>query len=185
MELIYYPGESGPEERFSFFVIAEDDDGMENLSELRLIHDRAGLEWIISSDDWVHYEDDNKHWIGTRSISMQGRETLPRGQYRAALINKGGEKTERIFVFDAPEDPRFPYPYFRIEEGRYSIDSKYPVNVFLVYDLQGNILRSVPAPNDEGRTADLGLPNNARLLALWAQDEDYSTSALTEAIALR
>ena len=185
IELIYYPGNSKPQERFSFFVIAEDDDGMDNLAELRLIHDREGLEWIITRDDWIHYEEEGKHWIGTRSISMQDDQNLPRGQYRAVLFNKGGEKSERLMVFDIPPDPRFPYPYFKIEDSRYTIESKYPVNSFLVYDQQGNIIKTMPVPNPEGRTADLGLPNNARFLALWSQDEVYHTSAMTELLPIR
>ena len=184
IELIYYPGDK-PQEYFSFFVIAEDDDGMENLSELRLYHDREGLEWIISSEDWVHHEENGKHWVGTRSIAMAVNETLPRGQYRAVLINKGGERSERLFVFDAPEDSRYPFPFFSIENGRYRTDSRYPQNSFLVYDQQGNVLRTVPAPNSEGSIAELGLPSNARLLALWARDEQYHTAALTEAVSSR
>ncbi|MCL2833692.1 MAG: hypothetical protein FWD78_11020 [Treponema sp.] len=185
IELVYYPGTPMPQERFSFFVIAEDDDGMENLAELRLYNDREGLQWVISSDDWVQYEEDGKHWVGSRSITMYGDGILPRGQYRAVLINKGGEKTERLFVFDVPEDPRFPYPFLQIDSGRYSIDSKYPVNSFIVYDQQGNILRTVTVPKNEGSIAELNLPSNARLLALWAQDEQYHTSALTEAVSYR
>ena len=185
MELIYYPGDTGPLERFSFFIIAEDDDGIENLAEIRLIHDNYGLEWIIGSEDWVHYENEGKNWIGTRSISMQNNEILPRGQYRAVLYNKGGEKSERLFVFDASRDPRFPYPFFRIENGRYMVESRYPANSFLVYDQQGNVLRTISVPDSEGSIAELGLPNNARFLALWAQDEFYSTSAMTEALAIR
>jgi hypothetical protein len=174
-----------PQERFSFFIIAEDDDGMDNLAELRLIHDREGLEWIIGCDDWVHYEEDGKHWVGTRSISMPADESLPRGQYRAVLFNKGGEKSERLFVFDVPADPRFPYPFFSMEDARFRIDSRYPVNSFLVYDQQGNIIRTMTVPNSEGRTADLGLPGNARFLALWSQDEVYHTSAMSELLPMR
>ncbi|MDR0314221.1 MAG: hypothetical protein LBI14_11575 [Treponema sp.] len=185
IEMVYYPGETRPVERFSFFVIAEDDDGMDNLDELRLYHDRDGLEWIINSQDWVHHEEDGRHWIGSRAIAMTGDRTLPRGQYRAVLFNKGGEKTERSFTFDAPEYQRLPYPSFRLEGGNYSIDSRYPLNSFIVYDQQGNVLRTIPVSNTEGSTADLNLPNGARLLALWARDEAYRTSALTEAISLR
>jgi hypothetical protein len=185
IELVYYPGEIRPMERFSFFVIAEDDDGMDNLEELRLYHDRDGLEWIISSEDWVHLVEDGRHWIGSRAIAMIGDRTLPRGQYRAVLFNKGGEKTERTFTFDAPEYQRFPYPSFRLDGGNYSIDSRYPLNSFIVYDQRGNVLRTIPVFNAEGSTADLHLSNDARLLALWARDEVYRTSALTEAISLR
>jgi len=124
MELVYYPGETIPQEHFSFFVIAEDDDGMENLSELRLCHDREGLEWIIDNEEWIHHEENGKHWIGSRSITMGAGETLPRGQYRAVLINKGGERSERIFIFDIPEDPLYPFPVLRIEDGRYRVDTR-------------------------------------------------------------
>ena len=80
IELIYYPVDDRPQERFSFFVIAEDDDGMENLSELHLINDREGLEWILASEDWVHLEEGGRHWIGSRSIAMVEGAVLPRGQ---------------------------------------------------------------------------------------------------------
>ena len=185
IDLIYYPGEQMPQERFSFFVIAEDDDGIENLSELRLYHDREGLEWIINSEDWVHYENEEKHWVGSRAIAMFENETLPRGQYRAVLYNKGGEKSERLFTFDTPVNPRFPFPTLQIEGGYYRTDSKYPANSFIVYDLQGNILRTIPVPVAEGNTADLRLPSNARFMALWAQDERFQTSALTDVVSLR
>jgi hypothetical protein len=184
IELVYYPGETRTEERFSFFVIAEDDDGIDNLDELRLYHDRDGLEWIISHEDWVYLEEGGRNWIGSRGIAMIEDRTLPRGQYRAALFNKGGEKTEQLFTFDAPESPRFPYPSFRLVEGNYSINSRYPENFFIVYDQQGNVIRTVSVFNTEGNVEEFTLPNNARLLALWARDEVYHTSALTEALAL-
>jgi hypothetical protein len=185
MELIYYPGEGRPLERFSFFVIAEDDDGFENLSELHLINDREGLEWILDSKDWIHHEENGRHWIGSRSITMTSAEILPRGQYKAMLVNKGGEKTLRSLTFDAPDTPRFPYPSLRITDGRYRIDSGYPVNSLIAYDQQGNILRTIVVTDTEGSTANLNVPGGTRLLALWAQDSEYHTSALTEAVAFR
>jgi len=185
IELTYYPVDGRPQERFSFFVVAEDDDGIENLRELRLSHDREGLEWILNSDDWVSHEENGRHWIGSRSIAMAGGDILPRGQYRAMLINKGGEQSERTITFDAPESPRYPFPTLQIDEGRYTINSRYPVNSFIVYDQQGGILRTLPARNMEGPVSDFSAPGGARLVALWAQDEEYHTSALTEAVSFR
>jgi hypothetical protein len=174
-----------PQERFSIFVIAEDDDGLENLKELQFINDREGLEWILDSEDWIHYEESGRHWIGSRSIAMTGNGILPRGQYRAVLVNKGGEKTERTITFDAPESSRFPYPSLQIVEGNYSINSSYPENFFIAYDQQGNLLRTIAISNTEGRIMDLNIPSAARLLALWAQDREYHTAALTEALSFR
>jgi hypothetical protein len=184
MELVYYPGEQRPEERYTFFILPEDDDGIENLAELQLHHDRAGLRWTISSDDWVNHEDgEGKTWIGSRSIAMPENETLPRGRYRAVLINKGGERAERSFSFDAPEDPRYPFPFLFIGEGMYRIDSAYPVHRLICYDQQGNIVETLLLSGLEGSLQDL--PDNGRSAALWAEDPEYRVSALTEALALR
>ena len=101
------------------------------------------------------------------------------------LVNKGGERTERNITFDAPENPRYPFPSLLIVDGRYSIDSMYPENFFIVYDQQGNILRTLSIFSTEGDISELNIPSNARLLALWAQDSEYHTSALTEAVSLR
>jgi hypothetical protein len=185
LQLVYYQGEDGPEERFSFFVIPQDDDGVENLDELRLYHDREGLAWTLTSQDWVRYDEENHTWIGSRSIAMSGGEGLPRGQYRAELVNKGGEKTERAFTFDAPADSRFPFPDLRVSEGRYTVESRYPENKFICYDSQGNSVRVISLPALSGSLSSLNLPSAVRSIALWANDGEYSTSALTSMTAVR
>jgi hypothetical protein len=185
IELVYYQESGGPKERFSFFVISEDDDGLENLDELRLHHDREGLRWTLKSNDWISYEEEGKTWIGSRSIAMSGDDTLPRGQYRAVLVNKAGEKTERAFTFDAPESSRFPFPRLSITEGRYEADSKYPENQFICYDERGNFIKTLPLINPVGIVSELDIPSNVRTVALWADDPEYSTAALTAMVSIR
>ncbi|GHV61141.1 hypothetical protein AGMMS49587_04510 [Spirochaetia bacterium] len=172
-------------ERFSFFVISEDDNGLENLADLRLYHDREGLRWILNSDDWVSYESEGQTWIGSRSIAMSGDDTLPRGQYRAVLVNKGGEKTERTFTFDAPENNRFPFPRLSVTEGQYQADSKYPENKFICYDEQGNFIKTIPLGNLAGGISELDIPSSVRTVALWADDPEYFTSALTDMVSIQ
>ncbi|GHV71142.1 hypothetical protein AGMMS49928_21680 [Spirochaetia bacterium] len=185
MELVYYQGEERPEERFSFFVIPEDDDGVENLDEMFLYHDREGLRWSFGPGDWESYEADGTAWIGSRSIAMQDNGILPRGQYRAVLVNKGGERTERNFTFDAPPDPRFPFPFLSVSGGVYRIDSSWPENRFICYDGQGNFLMVKPLDRLEGPVASLDLPAGVRGVALWAVDSSLATSALTDVVPLR
>jgi hypothetical protein len=189
MELVYYleGGEDRkPVERYSFFILPEDDDGIENLAELYLYNDREGLRWLFDSGDWIGFTDgEEKTWIGSRNVAMMDDARLPRGQYRAALINKGGERAERRFTFDAPEDPRYPFPYLRIAEGKYSVDSRYPLHHLIVYDERGNILETLPLDSLEGRLQDLKIPNNGRTAALWAEDPEYHVSAMTEVVSLR
>ena len=185
MELVYYSGEESPEERFSFFVMPEDDDGVENLSELYLYHDREGLRWFINSEDWVKYEEDGKTWIGSRNIAMMGSEHLPRGQYRAVLITKGGEQTERKFTFDGPEESPYPFPFLSISGGIYRVDSQYPLNHLLCYDQEGNVVQTITITAIDGNIRDLRLAGNVRSAALWAEDPEYAISALTDAVILR
>lgn len=185
LELVYYPGSAGPEERFTFFVLPEDDDGIENLAELQLCHDREGLRWVLTPEDWISFEEEGRIWVGTRSIAMTGNEGLPRGLYRAILINKGGERSERNFAFDAPANSRFPFPVLRINEGRYQIESQYPSNKFVCYDAQGNALGTVNLTGPAGPLSSLSLPPDTRSIALWAEDPEYLSSAMTDMVSVR
>ena len=185
IQLVYYQDNERPQERFSFFIIPEDEEGVENLEELYLYHDREQLRWHVTSDDWVTYVNEGTTWIGTRSIAVGENERLPRGQFRAVLVNKGGEKSERNFTFDAPEDPRFPFPTLEISGGRYTAASAYPSNRLICYDEKGAHVFSVNLASLSGSIQDLGIPSQARTAALWAEDAQYFTSALTYVTALR
>jgi hypothetical protein len=185
LELVYYQSSAGTEERFTFFVLPEDDDGIENLAELHLRHDREGLRWVLRPEDWISFEEEGRIWIGSRSIAMIGNEGLPRGLYRAILINKGGEKTERTFAFDAPANSRFPFPVLRIDKDRYQVESQYPANKFICYDAQGNAIRVLSLTSLEGPLSSLGLPQDTRSIALWAEDSEYLSSAMTDLAATR
>jgi hypothetical protein len=174
-----YQSDRGQQERFSFFIIPRDDDGLDNLSELYLYHDREQLRWEIKSDEWVSYTQDGRTWIGTRSISVR-EGGLPRGVYRAVLVNKGGERTERNFTFDG--DIRFPFPELNISEGAYTVNSQWPANRLICYDSSGEYSGTVDLSVLKGSVSDLKMPANARTAALWAEDEINFCSAFTSAV---
>jgi hypothetical protein len=184
MRLVYYQGQEGPEERFSFFVLPDDDDGIEDVAELYLYHDGEGLAWHINSDDWISNEEEGQVWVGTYNIAMVDNGVLPRGQFRAVLTDKGGERSERTFSFDAPEEPRYPFPFLYVGEGRYRIDSAYPEHYFICYDGQGLSLGAVPVGASEGELRSLNLPSNTRAVALWDDDSEYYISALTDVVSV-
>ncbi|MDR0473243.1 MAG: hypothetical protein LBH43_06190 [Treponema sp.] len=181
---LFQDGET-PQERLCFFIIAEDEDGIENLDDLYLYHDREQLRWQLKSEDWITYSQDGKTWIGSRSLAMESGESFPRGQYRAVLINKGGERSQKNFSFDAPEESRYPFPSLEISDGVYTVDSSYPENRFICYDNQGNYISSLKLIKLSGNVSDLTIPQNARSVALWAEDPLYFTSALTNVASLR
>jgi len=185
MEKTYHWGTERPERRYSFFILSEDDDGIENLSELHLFHDRDGLRWLFTPEDWIQFEEDGRTWIGSRHIAMAAGAHLPRGQFRAVLLNMGGERTERNFTFDVPEVSPHPFPSFYISDGLFRLDSSYPVNRLLSYDDQGNIAQTITLTATTGYIHELNLSHNIIGVSLWAEDPLYRISALTEVIALR
>ncbi|MCL2374493.1 MAG: hypothetical protein FWC65_04555 [Treponema sp.] len=185
MEKAYMWSTDGPQRRYSFFVLCEDDDGIENLSELHLFHDREGLRWLITSEDWIRFDEGGRNWIGSRHIAMHGGDHLPRGQFRAVLVNLGGERTERNFAFDVPEDSPHPFPWFSIQDGLFALDSLYPVNRLIAYDEQGDIVNTVTLTQIAGYLHDLNLPLNVIGVSLWAEDPLLRISALTEVVAVR
>jgi hypothetical protein len=182
--MVYYQNESKPQERFSFFVMPDDDDGFEDIAELRLYHDREGLSWKLTAEDWIAYEVNAKTWIGSYSLAMVDDEPLPRGQFRAVIVDKGGEQSERVFAFDAPDEPRYPFPFLTIENGRYLVESGYPEHSFICYDAQGEYVNTMPLQILDGIITELGLPSNVKGVALWAEDDEYLVSALTNIVSL-
>jgi hypothetical protein len=184
MRMVYYQGEGKPEERFSFFVMPEDDDGFEDIAEVRLYHDLEGLSWKLAAEDWVSFEVNGKTWVGSHSIAMLDDEPLPRGQFRAVLVDKGGEQSERVFAFDAPDDPRYPFPFLTIENGRYLVESGYPEHSFIYYNAQGEYVSTAPIQVLDGALTELKLSSDVKALALWAEDPEYMVSALTNIVSL-
>ncbi|MDR1176947.1 MAG: hypothetical protein LBK83_15920 [Treponema sp.] len=198
IQLVYYQGEteSGsstgaagrsipPEERYSFFVIPDAEDGIDDIEEMYFYHDKQELRWHIGREDWIIHEYEETTWIGTRAIAMPGNETLPRGQFRAVIINRGGEKSERLFTFDAPAGNLHPFPFLEISDGSWRIDSAYQKNRFICYDIEGSFIKVQELEDRDGLVSELNLPQEVRTVALWAEDPEYSTSALTDAARVR
>jgi hypothetical protein len=183
IKLVLYQGQGDeePSEYFSFFIIPEDDDGLENLDELYLFHDREQLRWQIKSDEWINYTHDGREWIGTRSIAV-AEGSLPRGVFRAVLVNKGGESSERSFTYDG--EVRFPFPEITIYDGFYIIHSEWPINRLVCYDRTGNYSRTITLTSLSGSISELRLPSSVRSVALWAEDEDNFCSAFTNVVPI-
>jgi len=182
LQLVLYQGKDGPQENYSFFILPEDEDGIDNLDELYLYHDREQLRWNIKSDEWQRFTQDGKDWIGTRSFTVREGE-LPRGLFRAVLVNKGGESVERSFTYDGAV--RYPFPEIEITDGVYNVNSQWPVNRLVCYDNTGNYLAVVNLTSKSGQVSDLKLQSNARTAALWAEDEANFCSAFTNVVSLR
>jgi len=181
IKLILYQTEEGYQEHYSFFILPEDEDGIDNLDELYLFHDRDQLRWKISSEDWIRSAHDGKDWIGTRSITVND-ETLPRGMFRAVLVNKSGESSERSFTFDG--NVRFTFPELEIVNNMYTVSSNWPINRLVCYDSAGNYVSTINIESKTGNLSQLRLPSSVRTVALWAEDNENFCSAFTNVVPI-
>ncbi|MCL2185796.1 MAG: hypothetical protein FWB86_08100 [Treponema sp.] len=181
IQLVLYQGTPDPVQHFSFFIIPEDTDGIENLDELYLFHDKEQLRWMINKDDWVTHTHEGKEWIGTRSLAIKDGE-LPKGVFRAVLVNKGGESSERSFTYDG--NVRFPFPELEITGGYYTVKSEWPVNRLVCYDRTGNYNSTVVLNSLSGSISQLRLSQSITTAALWAEDENNFCSAFTNAVSI-
>jgi len=183
LKLILYQDDSeiGYSERFSFFILPEDDDGLENLDELYIYHDKDQLRWRMKSDEWVSYKHEGKDWIGTRSLSNHDGK-LPKGVFRAVLVSKGGESGERNFTFDG--NVKFPFPEIEIISGVYTINSEWPLNKLICYDRSGNYSNTIDLNSLSGNISSLNLSQTVRSVALWTEDEANFCSAITNAVTI-
>ncbi|MDR1231950.1 MAG: hypothetical protein LBK61_11205 [Spirochaetaceae bacterium] len=179
MKLVYYQNDTGFDERLTFFVLPDDPDGTDDVDELYLYHDLEGLSWKLTSADWIQRQQDNRLWIGAYGLAPPPGEKLPSGLYRAVIIDKGGEKSERTFGFDVPDTPHYPFPELTIADGEYTIKSDYPELRFIGFGTDGTYLSTVNVSAFSGRVADIGFANNITSFALWADDSERSTAALT------
>jgi len=184
IELVYYENGGKPVERFTFFILPNDNDGLEDLDELWLYHDWEGLSWRLTGNEWIKEIVGRETWIGTRAIAVEDGP-LPRGQFRAVLVDKGGSRTEKLLSFDAPAEQKRPFPFLSVAGDRYHIESQYPQQNLLVYDNEGNYLLTVMPASKEGSLSALGLPSQAESLSLWARDPSRSVSAFTDIVPLR
>jgi hypothetical protein len=188
LSLVYYEEEDKVRERYTLFVLPQDDDGFQDLGYLYLIHDFESLQWKLTSDDWVREDIKGQTWIGSRAITMgdgSGSETLPRGSFRVVLEDKGGSRGERAVAFDGPEQPEKTFPVFSVSAGTYSASSTYPANYLLCFNRGGEYLNPVPLPALGGRIAELRLGNEVEQVCLWAEDPERSVSCLTKRVPLR
>jgi hypothetical protein len=178
-KLVYYQTETGYEERLTFFVLPDDPDGPEDVDELYLYHDLEGISWKMTSVDWIQRQQDNRLWIGAYGLAPPPGEKIPSGLYRAVVIDKGGEKSERTFGFDTPETPNYPFPELTVAAGEYTVTCDYPEKYFIGFGEDGSYLSTVPVPGVTGRVKDLRFAGNVVSFALWADDPERSTAALT------
>jgi hypothetical protein len=141
--------DGGREERLSFFSSVADGDGVGDIEYLFLVHDASELSWTLDQDSWVRHEEGTSVWIGSNGLRAPAG-IIPRGRYRAVLVDRAGERVERSVMVSAPGTGEYALPSVNAEGDSVSVRSPYPVNTALFLDPGGNVVGS--ASVGTGRT---------------------------------
>ncbi len=109
-------------EQLILHILADDEDGFEELYEMYVIHDARELYWRVTSEEWGEFLVDNKTWIGVNALKREAGTPLPRGEYRVLLRDLSGYEDERKFTLSAR---KLRYTYAALPTMRFEKDVGY------------------------------------------------------------
>ena len=161
-------GDTGQrEERLSFFASLQDQDGIGDIEYLYILHDESELLWTLTLDNWVQRDEGDSVWLGSNGLEPGDDGLMPRGRYRAVVVDKGGERDERSFNLSAPLTITYALPVLARAGSQVTLNSPYQVNTLFFLDPADNPVKTVGIN-----------PGTSSLDALWG-DPSWRTAAYT------
>jgi hypothetical protein len=155
------------EERLSVFAAVRDQDGIGDIEYLYIMHDESELYWTLTMDTWVQREEGGTVWLGSNGLEAEDSGLIPRGRYRALIVDKAGERNERPFSLSAPATADFSLPSIRLSAGQVTLESAYQMNTLFFLDPADNPVKTVSLD-----------PGESSMNALWG-DTNWRTAAYT------
>jgi len=77
------------------FVMADDDDGIDDIDTMYVINDEQQLFWKLSGNNLrVERFGQSETWIGSNFITMVDGDAIPSGEYRIVLLDSAGERAK-------------------------------------------------------------------------------------------
>jgi hypothetical protein len=135
--------------RLSVFLVANDPDGIEDLSAFYVINDDAELFWKVDSSSWIKATAEGETWIGTNALSMPDSGPVPPGTYRVVLEDQSGETTEMNFDIPVPSDlpAKATYPTATVSGDAITVSGPYASYEVWTYAPDGTFLAGFPVPD--------------------------------------
>ncbi len=110
-------------EELDFFVQLEDEDGLEDISEISIHRDDRGWAWKLNQENWVSLSKDGENWVGASGLCRDGG--IPDGEYRLKVTDRSGQSVESLFEYTSPalDTGRIRFPHAAAEkDDRIRID---------------------------------------------------------------
>lgn len=149
-------------ESLSLFVNCYDEDGENDVDKLYVIDDQTGIYWELNSNNWLEKRMGDDRWLGSNSIIMPDRSSIPRKKLKVHVRDRSGEYVvDNLFITKSDIDfDELTFPELVINEDRLSI-TNYPSGRVFLYSSTGSFLFSgdvakelQPFENIFGRSRD-------------------------------
>lgn len=107
----------------NLFVQLDDPDGIEDISEIAIHKDDLGWSWNLNPDNWVSYSAEGENWLGANGLTRGG--SLPEGEYRLLILDRSGQRTEKIIKINVPlkDSQTLEFPSLELVEGKIRIST--------------------------------------------------------------
>jgi hypothetical protein len=163
-------------EYLSVALLAEDEDGRDDLESFSVIHDGSELYWHVPPERRTTRPVLQETWIGADSLVTADYAPLPRGTYRVVLWDYSGSQSEAVFTLRVPDLSKRVMPSLRLEGETLVLDTEKAEAVLMVKSAAGTLIGSfVLKKGPNSRTQILANPqvkSQAQYLFLYQIEED-------------
>lgn len=123
-------------ESLHIFMRIADEDGIEDIDEIYILHDDETIYWKLTSEMWDRINIEQEIWIGSQSLRLAHDIHIPRGVYRIQIYDKGGELAQETFSlpeYDTVENVMQEFPSLSQNNNRVHLSSAFADNIVRLY----------------------------------------------------
>lgn len=170
------PSPEGTYESLSVFADVKDQNGPDDIVELRVVQEAQRFIWKLNESNWTKRTDGGDTWIGAADLVSYDYAALPRGEYRVEAVDAAGDIAERSFTLSGGF-PERPGPQVSYSEGKLRVASAWPETLLLGFDEAGFLVASHPAPSAEAGLAEVFGGDAAKIREVAAYGYDPAVQA--------
>ena len=123
-------------ETLTLFVNLADEDGLEDIDTIHLIHDASELFWRLDENSWQFIDTEGEAWYGSNQLTMHNYQAFPRGTYRLLIADKAGEndRNEIYIGTESIEIKTIGFPSAKVQNQKIVINSQYQEHTIWILD---------------------------------------------------
>lgn len=136
-------------ETLTLFVNLADEDGLEDIDTIHLIHDASELFWRLDENSWQFIDTEGEAWYGSNQLTMHNYQAFPRGTYRLLIADKAGESDRNeIFIgTESIEIKALTFPSAKVQNQKIIINSLHKIHTIWILDDANQVVKIFTTEN--------------------------------------